>query len=213
MNRKTLLLAILVVTLAVGGYALWSISSNNVSFVISGVIEADDVHVGSKVGGRVLKVVAKEGQTVKAGETLVLLEPRELDVALAEAQASLRQAEARYALVTAGFRKEEIEQAEAAAQQAQAELDQILSGPRQQEIDQAAATWKAARAQAENARKFKKRMEDLSTRDLIARQEHEEAAAKAEEAEQKARVARERYDLLLAGTRKEEVERARQRFA
>jgi len=213
MKRKTIVRVVLMAVVAVGGYALWSVSANDLSFVISGTIAADDVHVGSKVGGRVLKVVAKEGQMVKAGETLVLLEPRELDVSLTEAQASLRQAEAKYALMSAGFSKEDIEQAEAAAQHAQTDLEQLLSGPRQQEVDQAAANWRAAKAQADNARKIAKQMEDLARRDLIARREQEESSAKADEAEQKMHAARDRYDLLLAGSRKEEIERARQRFA
>lgn len=195
------------------GYSLRNVFGNRSEFVISGVIEADDIHVGSKVGGRVLKVAVKEGQAVQAGAPLVLLEPRELNAALAEAQASLRQAEAKFALLSAGYRKEEIEQAEAAARQAQAELAQQISGPRRQEIDQAAADWKAAKAQAENARKFLSRMEDLVKRELIAKQEYDDALTKADEAEQKTQSARERYDLLLAGTRKEEVERARQRLA
>ena len=214
MKRSKLILIILAAALAtVAGYAYWNANGNHGAIVISGVIEADDIHVGSKLGGRVLKVVAKRGQTVKAGETLVLLEPKEIDASLAEAQAGLRQAEAKYALLTAGFRKEEIEQAEAAAKQAQAELDQLISGPRQQEIDQVAAEWKAAKAQAENAQKFLQRMEGLSKRELIAKQEYDDAVAKADEAEQKMAAARERYNLLLAGTRPEEVERARQRWA
>lgn len=214
MKRSKLILIILAAALAtVAGYAYWNANGNHGAIVISGVIEADDIHVGSNLGGRVLKVVAKRGQTVKAGETLVLLEPKEIDASLAEAQAGLRQAEAKYALFTAGFRKEEIEQAEAAAKQAQAELDQLISGPRQQEIDQVAAEWKAAKAQAENAQKFLQRMEGLSKRELIAKQEYDDAVAKADEAEQKMAAARERYNLLLAGTRPEEVERARQRLA
>lgn len=213
MKFKTVVLIILIAILAAGSYTWWHATGGKGGFVISGIIEADDVHVGSKVGGRVLKVVAKKGQTVKEGETLVLLEPRELDASLAEAQAGLRQAEAKYALVTAGFRKEEIEQAEAAARQAQAELNQFISGPRQQEIDQAAAEWKATKAQAENAVKFLQRMEGLSKRELIAKQEYDDAVTKADEAEQKMKSAREGYDLLLAGTRKEEVERARQHLA
>jgi multidrug resistance efflux pump len=213
MSRKTVIFVLLVAIFALAGYIWWNGASETGGFVISGIIEADDIHVGSKVGGRVLKVVAKEGQTVKAGETLVLLEPRELDASLAESQAALRQAEAKYALVTAGFRKEEIEQADAAARQAQAELDQLISGPRQQEIDQAAADWKASKAQADNAQKFLQRMEGLSKRELIARQDYDDAVTKADEAEQKMKSARERYDLLLAGTRKEEIERARQRLA
>ena len=214
MKPKFLLPVVAGVLILIGvGYSLFNVFGNRDEFVISGIVEADDIHVGSKVGGRVLKVAVSEGQTVQAGDPLVFLEPRELNAALAEAQASLRQAEAKFALLSAGYRKEEIEQAEAAARQAQAELDQQISGPRQQEIDQAAADWKVAKAQAENTQKFLRRMEDLAKRELIAKQEYDDALTKADEAEQKAQSARERYDLLLAGTRKEEVERARQRWA
>jgi len=92
-------------------------------------------------------------------------------------------------------------------------LSQLVAGPRQQEIDQARADWLAAKAQAENSRKLQRRMEDLSKRDLIAKQDFDDAQAKAEESEQKMKSARERYDLVLAGTRTEEIERARQRLA
>lgn len=214
MKRSTVIAGIFVAAFVLGtGYSLWNYAGNRESFIISGVIEADDIHVGSKVGGRVLKVVAREGETVKAGETLVLLEPQDLDASLAEAQASLRQAEAKYSLLSAGYRKEEIEQAEAAAKQAQAELDQLIAAPQRQEIDQAATDLMTAKTYAKNSRKFSQRMEDLSKRDLIARQEYDDAAAKAGEAEHKARAARERYDLLLAGARPEQVERSRQRLA
>ncbi len=213
MKKSIILAVILIAALLLGtGYALWNMAGAKGSFVVSGIIEADDIHVGSRVGGRVLKVVAREGQAVNAGEVLVLLEPKEFEASLAEAQATTRQAEAKLALLTAGFRVEEIEQAEAAVRQFQAELEQLVSGPRRQEIDQARADWLGAKAQAENARKSLNRMEDLAKRELIARQELDDAQARAEESEQRARSVKERLDLLLAGTRKEEVERARQRL-
>jgi len=214
--KKSILIVIVILigaALLGTGYALWNMIGAKGAIVVSGVIEADDIHVGSKIGGRVLKVVAREGQSVKAGEVLVLLEPREIESSLAEAEAALRQAEAKLALLTAGYRQEEIEQAEAAMKQSQAELNQLVAGPRQQEIDQARADWLAAKAQAENARKLMLRMEDLTKRDLIAKQDFDDVQAKADESEQKMKSARERYDLVLAGTRKEEVERARQRLA
>ncbi len=213
--RKSLILAcVLIGAVLLGtGYALWNMIQVKDSIVISGIVEADDIHVGSKVGGRVLKVVARRGQTVKAGEVLVLLEPRDLDASLAEAQAAMRQAQAKLALLTAGYRDEEIEQAEAAMKQSQAELSQLVAGPRQQEIDQARADWLAAKAQAENSRRLQRRMEELSKRDLIAKQDFDDAQAKAEEFEQKMKSAQERHDLALAGTRTEEIERARQRLA
>lgn len=215
MGKKTLLLvAVVLVGLVIGtGYAVWKMVEERGEFVVSGIIEADDIHVGSKVGGRVLKVVAQEGKSVKAGDVLVLLEPDEADASLAEAQATLRQAEAKLALLMAGYRQEEIEQAEAAMKQDQAELEQLLSGPRPQEIDQARADWLAAKTQFDNAERFKRRMEELIERNLIARQDYDDAKTKAEEAEQRMQSARERYDLLLAGTRKEEIARARQRLA
>jgi len=214
MKRSTAILIILAGILVVGtGYALWNITATRDAFVISGVVEADDIHLGSKLGGRVLKVVAKEGETVKEGETLVLLEPHELDASLAESQAALRQVEAKYSLLTAGFRQEEIERLDAAAKHAQAELDQLISEPRQRLIDQAAADWMTAKTQAENARKFLKRVEDLAQRELIAKQEYDDAQVKADEADHRMKSARERYDLVLAGARREEIERARERVA
>ncbi len=214
MKKRTVMTALFAAVFIFGmGYALWNYAANRDSFVISGIIEADDIHVGSRLGGRVLKVVAREGETVKAGEPLVLLEPSELDAALAEAEANLRQAEARYAQLRAGYRAEEIEQAEAAAKQAQAELDQLVSAPRREEIDRAAADLAASQSAAESARKASRRLEDLSRRDLIARRDAEDAAARAEEAEQRAKTARQRYDQLRAGVPQEEVERARQRVA
>lgn len=214
MKHSTFVIIIITATVVLGtGYSLWNYAGTEEPFVISGVVEADNVHVGSKIGGRVLKVVARQGETVKAGEPLVLLEPHELDAALAEAQATLHQTEAKYSQLSAGYRKEEIEQAEAAAKQARAELDHLISAPRRQESDQAKTDWSAAKTQAENARRSLKRAEELSGRDLISRQERDETAARATEAERVLNSARERYESLLAGTRPEEVERVRQRWA
>lgn len=214
MKRRTVIVAVFAAVFVLGmGYSLWNYAANRDSFMISGVIEADDIHVGSRLGGRVLKVVAREGETVKAGEPMVLLEPDELNASLAEAEANLRQMEAKYALLNAGYRTEEIEQAEAAAKQAQAELNHLISAPRRQELDQAAADWAAAKISAENSSKTAELMKDLSKRHLSAKREAEHAAAKAEEAEQKVKTLRQRYDQLLAGTGPEEIARMKQRVA
>ena len=214
MKRRTVMVAVFAAVFVLGmGYSLWNYVANRDSFMISGVIEADDIHVGSRLGGRVLKVVAREGETVKAGEPMVLLDPDELNASLAEAEANLRQMDAKYALLNAGYRTEEIEQAEAAAKQAQAELHHLISAPRRQELDQAAADWAAAKISAENSDKTAELMKDLSKRHLIAKREAEDAAAKAEEAEQKVKTLRQRYDQLLAGTGPEEIARMKQRVA
>lgn len=53
------------------------------------------VDVGTTVTGRVARVLVQEGDTVRAGTPLVLLEPDEWRAALLQAQASLQQAQAR----------------------------------------------------------------------------------------------------------------------
>ena len=74
MKRRTVMVAVFAAVFVLGmGYSLWNYAANRDSFIISGVIEADDIHVGSRLGGRVLKVVAREGETVKAGEPMVIL--------------------------------------------------------------------------------------------------------------------------------------------
>jgi multidrug resistance efflux pump len=143
----------------------------------------------------------------------VLLEPDELNASLAEAQASQRQAEAKLAELTAGYRKEEVEQAEANVRQYEDEVERLLAGPRQQELEQARAEWLATKAQYENAERFSQRMKELASRQLVAHQDYDDARAKAEEAQQRMRSAKERYELLVAGTRKEEIAQARHRLA
>ena len=215
MKRNILLIAILAAAAVLGaGYFLWDYAETPKPLVFSGTIQADHIHVGSKVGGRVLKVVAREGETVKAGEPLVLLEPHDLDASLAEAEATLHQAEARLALLNAGYRKEEIAATEAEMKEAQAELDELLSGPQRQDLEQAKAEWTAAKAQAERSHKLLERAAELSRRNLIARKDYDDAAAKAEESEQRRRAAQRRYETLLAGgSRPAEVERYRERIA
>ena len=59
---------------------------------VSGFIEAHEIRLGSRVGGRVAKVLVQEGDTVTAGQVLVELEPFDLQAREAEARANLADA-------------------------------------------------------------------------------------------------------------------------
>jgi HlyD family secretion protein len=61
---------------------------------LSGTIEAYEVQVGSKVGARVLAVRCEEGQAVKTGDTLMLLDDSDYRNAGLAAQAQLQAAQA-----------------------------------------------------------------------------------------------------------------------
>ena len=87
---------------------------------VSGFIEADEIRIGSRVGGRVARVQAVEGQIVKAGEPLIELEPFQLRELLAQARGELGRVQAELDRLLKGFRDEEKAQAKAKYDQLEA---------------------------------------------------------------------------------------------
>ncbi|MGI9087530.1 MAG: HlyD family secretion protein [Chthoniobacterales bacterium] len=71
------------------------------SDAVSGTIEVDEVHVASRAAGRVQKIFAREGQTLKAGDPIVQLDAAELpaqrDLAQAQVDAASHEVEAQEA--------------------------------------------------------------------------------------------------------------------
>ncbi|MCP4539622.1 MAG: HlyD family efflux transporter periplasmic adaptor subunit [Chloroflexi bacterium] len=89
----------------------------------SGFIEADEVSIAPELGGRVVELLADEGDEIEAGQVLVRLDGTLLDAQAEVAQAALGVAEAGLAQVRAGARAEQIRQAEAGLAQAEIARD------------------------------------------------------------------------------------------
>jgi multidrug resistance efflux pump len=96
----------------------------------SGTIEAEEVTVAAEMGGRIVALLADEGDELAAGDVLVrldqtiLLAQREqAEAAVAQAQAALDAARAQLALAEVGARDEEIAMAEGMVDSAQAGLE------------------------------------------------------------------------------------------
>jgi len=81
----------------------------------SGTLEARNIDVGSKEGGRVAKVMIQEGDQVKAGQVLITFEDSQLAAIVMQARGQVEQARATLAKMEHGNRPEEIAQAQAAA--------------------------------------------------------------------------------------------------
>src|ERR1700691_1156169 len=98
-RARTVIIAI-VLLLAVGAIAVWRVvlakpgDSANVVY-LSGRIEGDDSAVSSKATGRLLEAKVREGDEVKAGDVIAVLDDQQLRDRETEAQATVAQAEAR----------------------------------------------------------------------------------------------------------------------
>src|SRR5438034_10144600 len=88
--RAGILIAVVVALL---GYLFYS-QHRHQPLKVSGFVEADEIRVGSRVGGRVARTIAIEGANVKNGDLLIELEPYDLLARQAQAQAQLTTAEA-----------------------------------------------------------------------------------------------------------------------
>jgi len=151
--------------------------SNN---AVSGTIETDDVRVASRYGGRVRKLFAQEGDSLKAGQSVAELDAAELPARRDRLAALLAELEA---------------------------------GPRKEEIAAAKAEWETQLAQLDFARADAKRVEELFAQTAVSANERDQTVMRANALEKNVAAAKSRYDLLLAGTRPEEIAQVRAQLA
>lgn len=116
-ERAKLIVLLLIGGLMYGGYRLYAFRQ---PYEWSGSVEVKTVSLGSRTGGRVKDVLVHEGQEVKAGTVLVVLEPGELEAKKAIAESELESAEAALEKLSNGARPEEIAQAQARVAEARA---------------------------------------------------------------------------------------------
>jgi len=206
---------VLVIALAAG--AVWLLVARPWSppgpLVASGTIEAHQVLVGSRVGGRVAKVHVREGDRVRAGQVIAEIEPEETVASRAAAEAAVASARASLEALLAGSRPEEIARARAQAEAARQALEALRTWPRKEELEAARADLEAARADLANAEAQHRRVEEL-TRSGVASAADLDAARSARDAGRaKVESLREHLRVHEAGSRPEDIRAAEARLA
>src|SRR5215469_7235840 len=86
-------LIVLLIVLGVGSYLLWQHLSSYESTAdaeIDGHVDA----ISARINGHVNEVLVEDAQIVKAGDVLVRIDPHDYQVAMAQAEANLADAEA-----------------------------------------------------------------------------------------------------------------------
>lgn len=146
--------------------------------IVQGEVEVSEYRVSSKLPGRILELRVKEGDYVRAGDTLAILQVPEVDAQKNVAQATGEAAKAIQDLTDAGARKEQIQGAYQLYQQAQ--------------------------AASEIARKTYARMQNLYDEGVISGQKRDEAFAAYKATEAQVKAAKSQYDLARNGAREQE---------
>lgn len=201
------LIGLVVVTLVLVGL-LYGSQLFDEPLKVSGHIEADEIRVGSRVGGRVAAVFIQEGQRVQAGTPLVELEPYDLNERLAQASAEREARRATYEKLKAGFREEEKAEARAELKQLEAQLQELQRGPREQEIKTGRARLRLAQSELELAQQQLSRARELFARNASSQDDLDSAITRESVAQENVHVRDLELDLLLEGTRQEEIDAA-----
>src|SRR4029077_8749021 len=123
-SRRGIVILAVFVVLAVAGYFAWTqffattrVPDNIV--LLSGRIEGDDSAVAPKTSGRILEIRVREGDSVRAGDTIAVLDDQQVRAREDQSRAALLQAEAR-----AKSSHDQIAVLEEQLQQGQAEVAQ-----------------------------------------------------------------------------------------
>jgi len=171
-KKRPILPILAVLLLALVGYFGWKWwQGRNWEETDNAQVEGHITPVLPRVGGYVAQVRVEENQQVHRGDTLLVIDDRDLRARLEQADADLAAAEEQ----TAGGGGQAVAQAAAAQAQAGA----------------ARANIAAAEANAEKARRDVDRLRPLAERNIVSRQQFDAVVAAAQAADAQVRAARE----------------------
>src|SRR5579872_3736042 len=214
--------AILPVILVVIGLAVWwAERPRPQTLVLTGTVDGNEVVVSSKITGRIERLAVDDGQWVKAGDLVAVLDQEELRAdqgaaghAIAQARANAQQSVAQTELLQNTL-PTKVHQSEAQVEQNQAQLQQAQAqaGQAQAQLQQAEAQVKQTAAAVAKAQDNFNRIQPLVQRDINPPQDLVSArtdldSAKANEQAAEAGVAASRRAVAAAQAGGEAVQRS-----
>jgi HlyD family secretion protein len=189
-----------------------------VEFTADGIVRGRSVDLAPKILGRVEAIRVREGEIVQEGQTLLILDRRELEAAVVEARAAARVTliavnQAAIALQLSQQQADAREKsARAMVAAVQAQLQQLQAGARPQEIVQVEQQVKEAEAGMGGLRKTLERARQLHSMGALPKADLDEAEARYEGALAQYRASEQALALLKSGARPEEKAAAQARL-
>ena len=144
-----------------------------------GTLEWDRIGVPAEVSEPITQILVKEGDTVSAQQLLLTLDPQRVQAQVDAAQADV--------------------------QRLTAALDELRHGARSETIDAARGTLARAQSTAANAKTARDRAADIRRKGLNSQADLDNAETALRQANADAATARANLDVLLHGTRPEDV--------
>jgi HlyD family secretion protein len=203
---RLLLLVGLAASAAGASYYFWPFGQREGPRVYPGIVEIQEIRLGSKVGGRVESVRVLEGEFAVKDQILVTFEAPELHTQRDQAKARLELAIADYEKAKAGPRVEEKAAAKEALDAASAHHKMLVAGPREEEKREARSLLQAAEADFTLAKEeFDREQRLVGT---SSRTNYDTAKANRLRTQRQFERSKAHLDMLLAGTRVEEIEQS-----
>jgi multidrug resistance efflux pump len=191
MKARALPLVVLLLAAALGAGAWWwtqrAAPAASGEIVLHGNVDIRQVELAFNSAGRVVRMLAQEGERVEKGQLLAALDTERL-----------RHVEAQAAAQVAA-------QGEVVAR--------LVAGSLPQEIAKARADAEAARVDAANAERTYARARDLAAKHFVPQQQADDARASAEAAAARLKSVREALRLVVLGPRKEDIAAAKATLA
>ncbi len=112
-------------TILLGTFSLLILNSCNSDKITEnrGKVKFETISVSSKIGGRIQKIYVEEGQTVKKGDTLALMNIPEVNAKMMQAEGAITAAKGQLNMAHNGATAEQISQIDGQVNSAQAQLE------------------------------------------------------------------------------------------
>ncbi|HEY3092825.1 MAG TPA: HlyD family secretion protein, partial [Vicinamibacterales bacterium] len=205
--NKRIRIAIGVVLIVLLGVGVWLWATAGRETTDDAQVDAHVTPVSARVGGMVVDVSVKENQQVEAGATLVVIDPRDYQVALDKARAELATAEADAAAarvnvpITSTAATSNVSTARGGVEQAEAGIEGAQRGVEaaNARVATAQARQREAEANAAKTAKDVERFKGLLAKDEISQQQYDAAVAAADAARAAADSTRSQIQEAQAG--------------
>jgi HlyD family secretion protein len=209
---RVVIVAVLIAVVAAAAGLAWvwrsAAGAAQETLILPGVVEVQEVRLGSKIGGRVQAVHILEGDLVEPGLPLVTFDVPELEAQHAQWQAKLNSDLAALEKARNEPRREEIQAAAAEFAAAEARHTRMKRGFREEEVCQAKNDWLSAEADLKLAEENFGRYDRLVQRGSVTQSQLDSARADYDRARGRAAAARAHFDMVSKGNRPEDVAEA-----